>query len=270
MNITKCQLQIDSLLSKFTYPKNDENPFPPKKEIAKRKVGEVLFKSHIFCEESIQQQVDFGIINVPENRNKPNTRIIQLPIIKLNSITKNPSKPIFWPGGGVDTSNHFKDELKSLLKEILWMLNHHDVIIVGYRGLDLLFSTNGLNIPQILKIENNPISCEDIKKMGEVFYKSYEMLKKRGIDFEGYSIVDIADDIENVRRTLGFQKINLFASNNCLSVCYIYGLKYPEWINQTLMGHPGSSANFIFKPEMFDIQLKYYTYLNKKSQYCIQ
>jgi hypothetical protein len=266
MNIKKCQSLIDSLLSKFGTINSHENPYPNKKDMTKKKMGEMLFKTHLLEGADKQQRVDFGIINVPENRSKSDSRSIQLPFIKLYSNAKMPSKPIFWPGGGLRTNNHFKTELRLLLKETLWMLNHHDVIIVGYRGLDLFFSINGVSIPEMLKIENNPICCEDLKKMGDLFFKSYKTLQKRGIDFEGYNIVEIVDDIENLRSALGLQKINLFASNNCLSVCYIYGLKYPEWINHTLMGHPGSSVNFIFKPEMFDIQLKYYSYLNKKDR----
>jgi hypothetical protein len=243
MNSNKCQIRIDSLLSKFASNNNNSNPFPDLKDITDKKLGEIQFKSHIIQNGEKPIQVDFGFINVPENRKKNNSKIIQLPLIRLHSTTKIRSKPIFWPGRGLTSGNHFKKELKSLLKEIFWMLNHHDVILIGIRGIDLFIPSSDFNIPQTLK--KTLLSSDDFKNLKNTLMKIYKMLRKKRIDLEGYNVLEVIDDIDILRRVLGFQKINIFVSSNYLVTCCIYGFKYSDKINHILMEQPITSENFI-------------------------
>ncbi|MCK4836488.1 MAG: hypothetical protein KAT17_07615 [Candidatus Aminicenantes bacterium] len=268
MNTSKCQQLVDSLLSRYKSPSSFENPFPNLKEIDNKKSGDIVLKTLTLKIKENKYKIDFGNIFVPENRNRMDSRLIPVPLIKWHALIKNPSKPILWLGSGIKSSSILRVELKCLLKEIGWMLNHHDVVMVGYRGMEILLTANHSEVQEVLKIENNPISCEDLKKLGNVFYSSFQKLKDEGIDLEGYNIFEIVDDLEEVRKGLRYQKINLFSTDYGVILCYSYGLRYSEHINQIFMGNSETPSYFLFKPDLFDLQLKYYSRLyNQNSHY---
>ena len=69
---------------------------------------------------------------VPENRSDPNSQLIALPVIRVQSTEDNPIEPIFWLAGGPGSTNmrfSHPDDLEALIKD-------HDFVLVGYRGVD--------------------------------------------------------------------------------------------------------------------------------------
>ncbi|HCV44027.1 MAG TPA: hypothetical protein DGH68_11130, partial [Bacteroidetes bacterium] len=80
---------------------------------------------------SAEYAADLGTITVSENRNRAASRLIHLPFIRIHSPSKNPREPIFVFNGGPGTSNMKWDW------GIMWyLLREHDIVAVGYRGVD--------------------------------------------------------------------------------------------------------------------------------------
>src|SRR5438552_11826837 len=72
---------------------------------------------------------DCGTLVVPENRAKPGSRLIALPVTRIKARSAQPGAPVFRLQGGPGGTN------MTFSKASLFAENH-DVVLVGYRGVD--------------------------------------------------------------------------------------------------------------------------------------
>src|SRR5262249_17479366 len=77
----------------------------------------------------IQFSADCGTLVVPENRSKPDSRLIAMPVIRVRALNGDHAEPIFFLIGGPGGSNMHFQHLKGLV-------DGHDFVQVGYRGVD--------------------------------------------------------------------------------------------------------------------------------------
>lgn len=184
-----------------------------------------------------EYKADAGTITVPENRNKKNTRMIQLPVVRIYSKNKKPAEPVFLLFGGPGQSNNWA-------RPPMWLLENHHLVMVGYRGVDGPVSLQIPEFNEVLKMKK-PLSPSSLKKIGDITTSAFHRFKKEGIDIDGYNIVEVIDDIETVRKALGYGKINLYGASFGTRYAYVYGLRYPGSIHRRVMADvstPGPHA----------------------------
>ena len=68
-----------------------ESPFPSPEERTRLKTGEHVLKPGKFA----SHKADFGIILVPENRNNPDSKTIDLAFIRIHALEDRSSEPLF-------------------------------------------------------------------------------------------------------------------------------------------------------------------------------
>ncbi len=187
----------------------------------------------------------FGTLAVPENREKTDTRLITLPVKKLHSFNKKPKEPVFLLYGGPGMSNLQPTPF-------LWLLENHDIVMVGYRGVDGQVSLENYEFPKAMVSDGNPFSSENLKNLGNASLTAYNRLKSEGIDVDAYNMIEVIDDVETARNALGYQKINLFGISYGTRVAYLYGLRYPESINRTFLQAVNPPGGFVWQPELID------------------
>ena len=83
-----------------------------------------------------------GTLVVPENRGKTGSRLIALPVVRIPASGPNPAEPVFFLGGGPGLPNYPWTKLD-------WLLEDHDVVVVGYRGVD---GTKSLACPEVKRL----------------------------------------------------------------------------------------------------------------------
>src|SRR5206468_1687516 len=82
---------------------------------------------------------DCGTLAVPENRHDPRSRLIALPVTRIRSRSSHPGDPVFRLQGGPGISN-------TDFSVASRFADHHDVVLVGYRGVD---GSSVLNCPEV-------------------------------------------------------------------------------------------------------------------------
>jgi hypothetical protein len=80
--------------------------------------------------EASAYRADCGSLVVQENRNKIDSRLVALPITRIHSSGSNPTEPIIFLDGGPG------ENLNLRYKPSAGLLTDHDVILIGYRGVD--------------------------------------------------------------------------------------------------------------------------------------
>ena len=175
-----------------------------------------------------------GTFEVPENRRDPNSRRIKISFVRFKSTSATPGDPIVYlaggPGGpGTLSLMGGRFPLTMALREVA------DVIAYDQRGTG---SSGGLsNALPACRADpafdmTKPITRAAITDFVRTrLSKCFDWWESQGIDIDGYTTLENAHDIEDLRRALGAKKLNL------------WGISYGSHLGLTLMKYHGASVN---------------------------
>jgi pimeloyl-ACP methyl ester carboxylesterase len=201
-----------------------------------------------------QFRSDSGTISVPENRNNSNSRTIHLPVLRVRATGDYPAEPIFWFGGGPGLSN------MGTFRYDYFMLNH-DQVMVGYRGVDGSVSLDCPEVISVLKDVDDVLTDEALARVGDGYAACFDRLKRTGIDIDGYTTLEVVEDVEAVRRAFGYERINILAESYGTRLAYLYAVKYPEHIHRMVMIGANPPGGFVWDPHQADKLLRHYARL---------
>jgi len=159
-----------------------------------------------------KQKVDaeLGRLLVPENRRNPKSRLIELVFVRFKSTAEKPGPPIIYlaggPGGsGIAAARGSRFPLFMAMREM------GDVISLDQRGTGM--SNPNLNCQE--QVEFPVDKAPDREEMLGLFRKQSracaQSWREQGIDLNGYSTNESADDLDALRKALGSEKISLWA-----------------------------------------------------------
>lgn len=201
---------------------------------------------------------DCGMLVVSENRINPDANLIALPIKRIHSTNPSPLDPIFFLDGGPGQSN-------MKFKPPAWMLENHDVILVGYRGVD---GTPRLDCPEVstaLKGKTDDLlSPASLDGIGAALKACSDRLSASGIDLRGYMIPQVVEDMESARRLLGYERINLLSQSYGTRVAQIFAEMHPKSLFRSVMLGANPPGHFVTTPEVVDSLIMDYGTLWKK------
>ena len=219
------------------------------------KVKKGMFKS-------VEYAADRGTLVVSENRSKPDSRLIALPVTRIRATGDNSAEPIFWFTGGPGESNMKFSHLKGLV-------DNHDIIMVGYRGVDGLVV---LDCPEVEKaykgVGRDLFSDASASNIANSFSQCAKRLQAEGVDLDGYTMVDVVEDIETARIALGYGCVNLLSGSYGTRLAMIYAWKYPDSLYRSVMIAVNPPGHFVWEPDITDKQLEYDAELCAKDPGC--
>ena len=139
--------------------------------------------------------------------------------------------------------------------------------MVGFRGVDE-GSTTILNLPEVddffANMKGDLIEKETLDEMSDAYARGASRLQKEGVDTDGYTITEVLYDVELVRKSLGYNKINLFSVSYGTRLAMIYDWMFPETVNRSAMISVNPPGRFEWRPEALDQHLNYYSELYQK------
>jgi pimeloyl-ACP methyl ester carboxylesterase len=103
-----------------------------------------------------------------------------------------------------------------------------------------------------------------LDKMSEAYVKGAERLQSEGVDTDGYIITEVLNDVDLVRKSLGYSKINLFSASYGTRLAMIYDWMFPNTVHRSAMISVNPPGRFEWRPEVMDQHLKHYSELYKK------
>ena len=150
---------------------------------------------------------DCGTLAVAENRKDPNTRLIALPVTRIKASDADPLEPIFWFEGG-------PGNLNQTLYPTDGLLQRHDFVMVGYRGVDGQVVLECPEVGNAIRSEtDNLLTDAALSAYGRGAAACGKRLQAEGIDLDGYSMNQTIDDMEAARIALGYDRINLYGNS---------------------------------------------------------
>lgn len=225
-----------------------DSPFPSDAALTGLQQAEFRFKTD---STDSGQLIDYGIILLPENREKPDSRSIRLPFVRYRAAQEQTHPPVFLLTGGPGVSNLWVD-----LPEVFH--THNDLIKIGYRGVD---GDVKLKCPEVgaALTGDSLLSAEGVNRVRSTMRDCYDRLRKEGVDIDAFNMIDVVDDVDAIRDALGYAKINLFSTSYGTQLAYLYCVRYPDHVSRSLMiGASNRGRQFVYDPAMVDKQIRDY------------
>lgn len=208
-----------------------------------------------FTSESGKEVIaETGTIQVPENRNNPNASIIPIHFITLKSSNPTPKSPIFYLEGGPGSSSTWQASNPRYLENWLPYLELGDVVLIDQRGTGAE-TQRTMFIWQKELPENLFVNAEASQKHFNAMSRdALKVFTEKGVDLQGYTTVENAQDIDDLRQALGYDKISLFGFSYGTHLGQTY-MKYHEKHveNAVLIGLEGFDDTFKL-PLSMDVQ----------------
>lgn len=152
-----------------------------------------------------------GWLTVLESRKKPGGRTLKLAFIRFKATGEKPGPPIVYlaggPGGsGIQAARGSRFPLFQAMREL------GDVIAFDQRGTGeseppmLCFDAPARNLPL-----DRPVRADEyVAAWTAQSRHCAEVMRQRGIDLAAYNTEESADDLDDLRRALGAEKITLW------------------------------------------------------------
>src|SRR5215218_1254158 len=186
--------------------------------------GDLILDRCDYGTEKGSYEADCGTLVVPENRADPQSRLIALPVTRIHARSDSPAEPIFRLEGGPGLTNLDFSKASRFAAD-------HDVVLVGYRGVD---GSSVLDCPEVesaLKRSTDLLGGESLRASGDGFRTCAARLTDDGVDLAGYSLAQRVDDLEAARTAFGYERIDLLSESAGTRSALIYSWRYPESIH---------------------------------------
>lgn len=179
--------------------------------------------------ERIDRVLRCGTLDVPEDRAHPERRHLQLRIVVLPAREK-PSQPdpivVFGGGPGEAATASIADSVE----EFPELSHHRDVLFLDQRGTG---GSNALNCGLYEPADPGAV-LRELFPVASLTACATKLAEKA--DLTRYSYLDFADDLEAVRRALGYGPLNLFAISYGTRAAQVYARRYPRSVRTMYMG----------------------------------
>jgi pimeloyl-ACP methyl ester carboxylesterase len=218
------------------------------------KAGDLMLEDCDYATDSGRYDADCGTLVVPENRHEAESRLIALPVIRIRARTEHPGEPIFRLEGGPGVTNmQFKNASR--------FADDHDVILVGYRGMD---GSSVLDCPEVesaMKHSTDFLAEKSFGERADAFRACADRLTDDGVDLAGYSLPQRVDDLEAARKALGYGRIDLLSESAGTRTAMIYSWRYPRSIHRSVMIGVNPPGHFVWDAKTTDEQIRRYAAL---------
>ncbi len=206
-------------------------------------------------------RADCGTLVVPEDRANPRSRLIALPVTRILARSSHPLAPIFVLNGGPGITNMKFPQASRYAAQ-------HDVVMVGYRGVD---GSSVLNCPEVTAaLENSAdfLGKASLSAYSKAFASCAKRLERSGVDLAGYTLAEQADDIEAARVALGYKRIDLLSESEGTRLAMTYSWRYPNSVYRSAMIGVNPPGNFVYSGAEIDQGIQAYSALCAKQPAC--
>ena len=190
--------------------------------------GDLILDNCEYATEDGSYAAECGTLVVPENRADPDSRLIALPVTRIKAKSKDPAEPIFRLQGGPGVTNMEFAKASRFADD-------HDVVLVGYRGVDGSVRLDCPEVVSALKHSTDLLGEASFRAFGDGLRACANRLTDDGVDLAGYGLPQQVEDLEAARKALGYDRIDLVSESAGTRTAMIYAWEHPESIHRSVM-----------------------------------
>lgn len=176
---------------------------------ADRKDGNLKFEPFTIPFEGQNFTAELGRLVVRENRSNPKTNLIELAFVRLKSTAEKPGYPVVYLDGGPGSSAINIARAPDYMRAFMKLREVGDVILLDQRGV-------GRSKPSLSRLSSEALPL-DVFADSDVALRAYKeraiaaatYFRSQGVDIQAYNTIESANDVDDVRKALGAEKLNL-------------------------------------------------------------
>ena len=165
-----------------------------------------------------------GMLTVPENRGRADSRMIQIFVETIHALTDAPLPDpiVVLPGGPGDDAGH----TRALFYQ-LPVRENRDILLIDPRG-------TGFSQPNLDCIENGGIGFYYENAVGAA-QDCFVRLQQEDVDFAGYITAEQVADVADLAAALGLTQINLHGGSYGTRVAVQVADRYPDLVRSMML-----------------------------------
>lgn len=188
-----------------------------------------------------------GTLYVPERWDVPGSRLLAQPVVRIPARSPAPAEAVFYLQGGPGQSNFSWAPPD-------WLLAEHDLIFVGYRGVD---GSVSLACPQFSRAFKAHVGEDLFSAAASADYKAAVKQcaashQSAGVDLAGYTIPNVIADLEAARTALGYDRVNLLSESYGTRVAQLYAYLHPQSLHRLVLVGVNTPGRFVWEPAALD------------------
>jgi pimeloyl-ACP methyl ester carboxylesterase len=176
---------------------------------AERKDGDLKFEPFTIPFEGQNVAAELGRLVVRENRSTPKTNLIELAFVRLKSTAEKPGYPVVYLDGGPGSSAINIARVPDYMRAFMKLREAGDVILLDQRGV-------GRSKPNLSRLASEALPL-DVFANNDSALRAYKeravaavnYFRSQGVDIQAYNTIESANDVDDVRKVLGAEKVNL-------------------------------------------------------------
>jgi len=192
-----------------------------------------------------------GTFTVPEDRNDPRSRRIEIGFVRFRSTNPHPGAPIVYlaggPGGsGVATARGPRQPIFLALRQVA------DVIAFDQRGVGL--SNHIPSCTAERRLDPSAVLSEATLTAyyGETLRSCVTRWRAAGVAVNGYTTEQSADDLEDLRRALGARRIDLWGISYGAHLAFAMMRRHPRSVGRVALASADGLSQRVKLPANVD------------------
>ncbi len=178
-------------------------------ETPQRQLGDLWWEPITTTMHGVEVTIDRGHLMVRENRIKATSGLVELVFVRMKSTATKPGYPVIYLDGGPGSSPLNLAQVKEYFDAFQKLREVGDVILLDQRGV-------GRSRPMLTQIstESMPLNIfSDREAANREFARRFkaaaDFFRAQGVDLTGYNSRESAHDVDDIRKALGAEKVNL-------------------------------------------------------------
>lgn len=177
-----------------------------------------LYPERIILKDGGFFNAERGMMFVPVNRSKKDSTVIAFEVYRFKRSEKaNPeTPPIFYLHGGPSFEGLERplERLGNFEEQWLPFLDVSDVVVVSQRGIGPSKPTTIIETTTKPLPPDQPYDDEKaVAEFQQVLAREKAVWEERGLDLSGFTVIEAAADVDDVRKTLGYDKIVIWGGS---------------------------------------------------------
>jgi len=200
--------------------------------IAQNHPATIYQKLHLYSIPGSADSMLSGTYPVFENREKKTGKIINLHIVVIPALHPDSTGiPIFYFEGGPGVAA--TGDAMIFIDASIPYHKYHDIVLIDIRGTG---NSNPLNCPSLQIKAGLQEQLTDMYP-AEAVTACYDSLSTKA-DLKQYTTTHVVEDIEDIRKWLGYGKINIYGLSYGTRVALVYMKMFPSSVESCILWSP--------------------------------
>ncbi|HEY0672457.1 MAG TPA: alpha/beta fold hydrolase, partial [Longimicrobiales bacterium] len=173
-------------------------------------------------------------VSVPEARSRRN-RAITVAALRIPTVAKNPGRPVVFLMGGPGVPGTAMAPIPPYFTLFVRLRELAEVIIIDQRGLGHSEPAIDCPVEAAPPIDLFLRQGRFVEMIGNRVASCVSQMRERGIDPTAYNTIESADDIDDLRKAIGAERIDLLAFSYGSRLALMYVQRHGEHVGRIVL-----------------------------------